>query len=242
MNKGPGQLSVVIGQVLAVRSSFLYFSRAEASLDDAAMKLTASLEEIVGHKKTAMGLNSEDEANSWLSLEFLTVATFHEFKMVYLLKQGKPNEAWESLIDAQSSATDAYRSHPITAERFGELLDHLLEVESLWFPPMLFMSNVVITDPGTCSICKNDYSSNCTHIEGKPYNGALCKKMINEYKELKRIDIVKNPKTKKHRAKAVIEDGYVRDWISGAMTPSAEKITEYSENVVGKFIASFPIE
>ena len=95
-----------------------------------------------------------------------------EIRMWLLLKDEKPDEAWEELINAQTAAVAAARAHNAFShlERRAEYLE---TIEATVFPPQVFVSAGVIVRYQECSICGNEYGE-CAHVAGRPYLGRFC--------------------------------------------------------------------
>jgi len=76
--------------------------------------------------------------------------------MWILLKEEKPDEAWDKLVSAQMAAADAVRAHMGFAHLETQA-QRLEEIERLVFPRQVFVSAGIIVQHQECSICGNEY-------------------------------------------------------------------------------------
>lgn len=139
--------------------------------------------------------------------------------MWILLKQDKPDEAWERLVAAQMGCIDATRAH----RGFAHCVQRLKALEQLErqiFPPQVFMSAGFVANRLDCSVCGERYSK-CDHLRGKPYMGEFCE-VIHRNIRGDHVAMVKTPADKRCRVVSVkSKDGH-RNKLSWETTPHKE--------------------
>ena len=139
--------------------------------------------------------------------------------MWLLLKEERPNEAWDQLILAQDSAIAATRAH----YGFAHLSRHnerLEAVENLVFPPQVFMSSGFLAGSQECSICASEYGE-CDHLIGKPYLGCFCH-IVARQLTVDHISIFEQPADKRCRVQSFSVEGGNRGRMTWVVT-STEK-------------------
>jgi hypothetical protein len=149
-----------------------YITRDSGLQKEACTKLQDPLVQIKAEKEFAKASGDEDYANLLLGCECVADALISEISMWVLLKQGRPDEAWDALVAAQSNLTSAMKAH----EGFARLDDNIRRldaIERLVFPPQLFLSSGMIVKSQICSICGEEYED-CEHVNGRPYMGKFC--------------------------------------------------------------------
>lgn len=198
---------------------FLSIARDSELQQEACENLESALSEIAQEKQIAVENNNEDYANLLLGCEFAAQSLLHELKMWLLLKQEKPEEAWNHLVDAQMKATSAARAHDYFS--YLEHHRHCLEIiEKIVFPPQVFVSLGVIIHEQECSICGEDYDE-CEHVAGKPYMGEFCHVMIKDA-SADHLSIVDTPADKHCRVTSVYVDGGSRNRMTWKIEKSDE--------------------
>lgn len=117
-------------------------------------------------------------------------------KMWILLKEEKPDQAWDELINAQSNAISALKAHSVSShlERYSQLLH---TIEKIVFPPQVFTSTGLTVKEEECSICGESYED-CDHIAGKAYLGSFCSIIVKDI-QLNEASIVNEPADKRCR-------------------------------------------
>ena len=193
---------------------------------EACENLESVLPEIAQEKKKAIENNDEDYANLLLGCECVAKSLLNELKMGLLLKQDRPDEAWNRLVDAQMKATNAAKAD----DGFRHLEHHrrrLEMIEKIVFPPQVFLSAGMIIHEQECSICGEDYDE-CEHLAGKPYMGEFCYVTITGI-HLDHLSIVETPANKRCRITSVYVDGVWRNW----MTRKIEKRDENTSAPTG---------
>jgi len=184
---------------------FLSIARDSELQQEACENLENVLPKITQEKKTAIGNNNEDYANLLLGCECVAKSLLNELQMWLLLKQEKPEAAWNYLVDAQMEATNAAKAHD--GFRHLEHHRHRLEIiEKIVFPPQVFVSAGVIIHEQECSICGEDYDE-CEHLAGKPYMGEFCHVLI-KHASADHLSMVETPADKRCRViRCDVENG-----------------------------------
>ena len=182
----------------AVKETEVFLSIARASeLQQAALEaLEQLIPKIAEEKARAVKDKNEDYANMLLGCECVAAVLIAELKMWILLKQEKPDAAWDHLVSAQQASLSAVRAH----DGFSHLAFHrqrLEVIEQIVFPPQVFLSVGLITKRQECSVCGCEYED-CEHLAGKPYMGQFCSIVVHET-ELQEASIVEYPADKRCR-------------------------------------------
>lgn len=198
---------------------FLCLARASELQTEACARLAELHEEVAAEQDKAIISNDEDYANLLLGCACVTQALIAELKMWILLKEEKPNAAWDQLVAAQMSSVYASRAH----DGFRHLEQHyrkLLAIEQLVFPPQVFASSGFIVRHQECSICGGEYGE-CQHLIGKPYMGKFCYIIARDI-ELDHVSIVEHPADKRCRVEHFdVEEG-TRDRMTWRVEPKKE--------------------
>lgn len=158
-----------------IKEAQVYISIArDSGLQREALADLAALAKNVAHWKVeSIEVQNEDRANMLLGCECAIQYVQAEISMWLLLKEEKPEAAWDKLVDAQSAVLDASRAHHGFAH-FVAHSDRLATIEQLIFPPQVFMSAGLIVGSQICSICNAEYED-CPHLIGVPYMGRFCR-------------------------------------------------------------------
>jgi hypothetical protein len=191
---------------------------------DACTKLQTLVADCRTLKSEAVAAGDEDFANLLLGFECVASCLSEELAMWILLKEEKPDEAWDSLCSAQMAAANAARAH----NGFAHLETHaqrLEEIERLVFPPQVFVSAGIIVRHQECSICGSEYGD-CEHLAGKPYWGKFCCIIAKDI-EANHIAVVKNPADKRCRIVHFTVEGGERNRMTWKVEPiQPEKSSE----------------
>ena len=121
----------------------LSIARAGKLQREAIANLDSTLARVGRAKATAAANGEEDYANLLLGCECVATALMSELKMWLLLKEERPDEAWNELVSAQMASVDAVRAH----RGFAHLEQHVQRldaVEKIVFPPQVFVSSGMI--------------------------------------------------------------------------------------------------
>ena len=192
-------------------------------------------------KESAIASGDDDYANLLLGCECATDALASEIRMWILIKEGRPDEAWDALVNAESNLVSAMKAH----EGFAHLEDNirrLAAIEQLVFPPQFFLSSGMIVKSQICSICGGEYED-CEHVKGRPYMGKLCTVRLIP-SAVDHVAIVENPANKRCRIVKFSTDGGYRNrmtWLVEPRSGSAEEPAE-SLTVEGILAISTPSE
>jgi hypothetical protein len=155
------------------RGQRLCFFMCDRSLQESEVatleKLALALREA---KRTAIIARSEEAANLFLGFESLTRAVTWELKMWIALKDGRPHDAWEALVEAQEHACLGLRT-PAGSSGVAGYVGRLSVLEETLFPVLQFMSAGLTHEGGTCSICGQPFTA-CSHVAGRIYCGRVC--------------------------------------------------------------------
>lgn len=154
-------------------------------------------------KETAIANEYEDVANALLSLEAMANAIINELNMWITIKEENYAEAWDFLVNAQTSAIAAMCAHDI-ANHLEGYVAHLSALEKHIFPNHGFLSIGAIVQKSECSICGQEHGT-CDHLVGKPYMGKMCCEVVTEC-ELEEISFVKIPGNKQCRVMSFTDD------------------------------------
>ena len=195
---------------------FRFITRDSHLQKEACNKLKDILAQIAAEKESAIVVGDEDYANALLGCECAASALIAEIKMWLLLKEGRPDDAWDELVAAQGSASDAVRAHE-GFRHFDEHIRRLDAIEHLIFPPQVFLSSGMIVRSQICSICGEEYED-CRHVKGRPYMGKFCTvKLIPS--EVDHVSIVESPANKCCRVLKFSAEGGYRNRMTWRIEP-----------------------
>ena len=189
---------------------------AAAKLQQLRMQITVLKQQIVKH-------GDEDSANLLLGFECVATCLHAEISMWLLLKDEKPDEAWDWLVTAQANAVAAVRAH----RGFAHLEKHsgrLATIEEVIFPPQVFMSAGLIVGHQECSICGAKYGE-CDHLAGKPYMGQFCS-IVTKDLRADHVAMVDEPADKRCRIVRFSVFGGTRNRMTWKIEPSEVGNTE----------------
>jgi len=175
---------------------FLCITRDSELQRTALETLRTKIEEVSIEKRAAIEAQDEDYANLLLGCQCVARALTAEIKMWLFLKGGNPDAAWDELVAAQMASIDAVRAH----DGFHQLEQNnrkLEAIESLIFPPQVFISSGLVVNTQECSICAKEYED-CEHLVGKPYMGTFCHINARGLKA-DHVALVKDPADKRCR-------------------------------------------
>jgi hypothetical protein len=162
MNNPVSPFVAEFNKILDECEVFRYITRDSDLQKHACERLRGLLQRTAAEKKAAAEYGDEDYANVLLGCECAADALIHEIKMWLLLKDGRPDEAWDALVAAQSSLSFAIRAHRGFARLEGTVR-RLEVVEDIAFPPQVFLSTGMIVKSQVCSICGGEYED-CEHV------------------------------------------------------------------------------
>jgi hypothetical protein len=198
---------------------FIYITRDTGLQRGACSSLDEQLASIASEKADAIRRGDEEYANALLGCESLATALRAEIQMSLLLKEGRPDEAWNRLVDAEYALADAIKAHAGFSHLTSQL-DRLLEIENLVFPPQVFLSSGMIVKRQLCTICGEEYED-CEHVKGRPYMGEFCRVRLIPSK-VDHVAVVDKPANKRCRIfRFGVEGGY-RNRMTWAIEPPAD--------------------
>lgn len=200
---------VEINETIAEISKFCYFVRDIKFQQESILILRDLIERIVVVRKEAARASDEDQANRMFGAEMFLHSLINELDMWIALKEDRPDEAWNSLVEAQSRV-EILLGFNVDINNLKSQAIRLFHLEKLLFPPQLFMSSGTVETAGTCSICSSTYGE-CGHIKGRAYMGELCVRIVDEILSVTEVSIVKNPADKRCRAFEIPDGNVSRD-------------------------------
>jgi len=165
---------------------------AEVELEDVARGLAEA-------KGKAILCGDADGANRLLAAELAAKGALREVQMWSALEGGRPEEAWNLLVEAQNLAASAARIDEVAG--YSHDVNYRLAVEAVAFPPQIYMSTGMIVQEAECSICGSQYDE-CEHVKGRAYSGAMCTRVITRG-DLLEVSIVDEPSDKRCRVTTV---------------------------------------
>jgi len=215
MNKGKELFLEEFNRKIRECEKFCFMSRGKEFQQECIKKLILFKQKVNSFKKKAIESEDEEFANYMLSLEYLIEAIVEELKMWVALKEDRPSDAWDSLINAQLSVRRAAQAHSIAVDFNVEgYANKLYLLEKLLFPPQVFLSPSFIIEKAECSICGKEYGE-CEHVVGKAYKGKMCYRIIKGIKGVKEVSIVEKPANKRARVFLITDDdGITRDFMT----------------------------
>lgn len=219
MNTRVTELLGQFRETVAECERFCYAARAREFQVESIANLGTLESAISALKAEMVEVGDEDAANCLLSLGLAAGALRLELNMWVALKDDDAALAWNSLVDAQSRASNAIRAHAVShhLERYVQRLEDL---ERLLFPPMTFMSVGMVIRESRCSICGSEYGD-CDHVKGEVYMGEMCGREITRA-DLTDISIVPRPANKRARLTVISDAGTRRDLLTWRVIPPSE--------------------
>jgi hypothetical protein len=213
--------SVAVFNAVVKEVEFLLSIARSSSLQrEACERLKLQAQILAAEKAKAVAEGNEDFANLLLGCECVNTSMLAELNMWLLLKEEKPEEAWDQLVLAQNGAIDATRAHAGFAHLTHQNAK-LEEVEQLVFPPQVFISSGLIAANQECSICGSEYGE-CDHLLGKPYMGKFCY-IIARNLSFDHVAIVDAPADKRCRVRSFSVEGGSRNRMTWLVSKSHEE-------------------
>ncbi len=195
---------------------YLGITRASDLQRQACTDVEELLKKIHSEKQKAIQSADEDYANLLLGCECAASAVLAELQMWLLLKEDRPDDAWDELISAQGACLGASRAHSCFAN-LHKYYEHLEVIEHIVFPPQVFVSTGFIVRNQECSICGMEYEE-CDHLIGKPYMGKFCYIIAREA-EPNHVAFVDYPADKRCRLTSFGVEGGNRNRMTWLVTP-----------------------
>lgn len=184
---------------------------------DALTELSALAAEVDDWKKRAISEQDNNSANLFLGCECVIEALQAELNMWLQLKEGKPEDAWNSLVTAQMATRDAIRAHRGFSHLEARAV-RLVNIERVVFPEQVFLSAGLIVRHQVCSICGAEYED-CSHLVGMPYMGEFCRCILQDI-QADHIALVKEPANKQCRIVNFNVEGGRRNRMTWRVEPS----------------------
>lgn len=232
MNVPTPALVIEFNKIVNECAIFRFITRDSELQREACAKLEDLLARIEAEKDFSKDSDDEEYANLLLGCECVAKALMSEIRMWLLLKEGRPDEAWEALVGTQSSLSAATRAH----DGFAHLdanIRRLDAIESLIFPPQVFLSSSMIVKSQICSICGGEYED-CEHVKGRPYMGKFCVVSLIP-SAVDHVAFVDNPANKRCRILKLSAEGGSRNCMTWLIEPS-EDSKEPSGNLTAEAI------
>lgn len=195
---------------------FVFITRDSDLQRQACSQLAHLLTQIASEKESAIARGDESYANILLGCQCAASAVLAEIKMWLLLKEGRPDDAWDELVNAQRLLSYAMRTDK-GFEHLDQHIQRLDAVERIVFPPQVFLSTGMIVKKQTCSICGKDYED-CDHIKGRPYMGKFCTVTIVP-SQIDHVAMVDNPANKSCRIVKFSAEGGDRNRMTWRVEP-----------------------
>jgi len=202
-------LNGTFSQTISECQKFLYIARAEEYQIQSIEKLHQLDNEVKSLKKMAIEQQDEDSANTLLSVEYLVKTLIGELKMWLELKNGKPDKAWNHLVEAQINLQDSCQVDNLPNISCEGYMNKLLILEKILFPAQIFASPGYVAEDCECSICGKDYNE-CDHITGKAYMGEMCYTILRNVRFVE-FSIVDEPSDKHARITEFSDGDVIRD-------------------------------
>jgi len=200
------------------KANLSYIVRDSDLQRDALAELAALTAKVEDWKERAVSKQNENFANLFLGCECIIEALSAELNMWLELKAGRPDDAWKSLITAQTATRDAIRAH----RGFHHLearATRLVSIERVVFPDQVFLSAGLIVRRQECSVCNAEYED-CPHLVGMPYMGEFCRCILRDI-EADHIAMVKEPANKQCRIVYFNAEGGKRNRMTWRVESSA---------------------
>jgi hypothetical protein len=143
-----------------------------------------------------------------------------ELTMWLQLKEGKPDDAWNSLVVAQMATRDAVRAQKGFSYLEGRAI-RLVNIERVVFPEQVYFSAGLIVEHQECSICGAEYED-CNHLVGMPYMGEFCRCILRAFKA-DHVAMVKDPANKQCRVVSFNAEGGKRNRMTWRVEPTLIK-------------------
>jgi hypothetical protein len=224
-------------QIAEECSVFRFVTRDTALQEEASQKLRDLLAQTSVEKKVAAAGGDEDRANALLGCECAARALIAEIKMWILLKEGRPDDAWDELIEAQSNTSAALQAHD-GFQHFDVHIRRLEAVERIVFPPQVFLSAGMVVRSQICSICGQDYED-CQHVKGRPYMGEFCVVSLVPSK-VNEVSIVESPADKRCRILTFSVEGGHRNRMTWKVGPGNGHAEKESTGLTSEVVVATP--
>lgn len=183
----------------------LVFFSCGIELQVAAVNRLADCEDLVSAElEKAQAAGDEDRANQQFRSFVILNGLALYLRMWTMLKHDKLEDAWDSLVDAQSAIKSASRwtDHP---ESLHSIYNDMIDAEHILFPYQQFVSPGITFEYALCSVC-GEIHGECEHITGMLYCGTACCQIIQNVGHLDHLALVDEPEDKGCRATTLTKD------------------------------------
>lgn len=174
---------------------------------------------LAGKKEMCIRSGNSGAANDLLVSELYVASLRRELGMWLQLKDEEYDSAWDDLVMAQrtlSEACQVARQQGLPQEdHLAVRLERLEAIEQCVFPPQTFVSLGARVQSLKCSVCGRDYDDCEEHIAGRAYDGELCCLVTVGPLRADHVALVANPEDKRCRATDVSVDGFLRNTMTG---------------------------
>ena len=198
------------------KAIFSYIVRDSDLQRSALADLSALAVKVGDWKKRAVSEQDENYANLFLGCECVIEALQAELNMWLQLKEGHPNDAWNSMVVAQMATRDATRAHKGFSHLKARAV-RLVNIERVVFPDQVFLSAGLIVRRQECSICNAGYED-CPHLVGMPYMGEFCRCVLRDV-QADHVALVKEPANKQCRIVDFNAEGGKRNRMTWRIEP-----------------------
>jgi hypothetical protein len=130
-------------------------------------------------------------------------------------------KSYNSIIEECEIFCFITRDADLQREQHAQRLE---DIETLIFPPQVFVSTGCIVKHQTCSICGSEYGE-CEHLAGRPYFGEFCAIVAGDL-EVNHVAIVKNAADKGCRITHFSVAGGERNRMTWKVEPTRHESNE----------------
>ena len=184
-------------ETLEHEMTYLFITRDKTIFDEQIALLNKLKSKIIETKNKFIAQQDENNANKWLSIEYICLSIIDGLNLFVKLKENDPDTAWNHLIGAQHHVhwSCLVCELPKTIQR--DCFSHFSNIELVVFPPQEFMSTSLVTE-SKCGICQKVFSE-CDHIRGEAYMGRMCTEIATKIRKVNHVAIVTDPDDKSCR-------------------------------------------
>lgn len=179
--------------------NYFFITRDKTILNGQVEILKSMLQNIQKIKNGHIANQDENNANKWLSIEYLGSSIKHGLLMFISLKENDPESAWNSLVSAQNYVNYCNSAYQLQNTRIQRrYANYFYMIENILFPPQEFLSPEMIIVESICTICERQITT-CDHIRGEAYMGKMCFEKHTKIAKVCEISIVDVPADKRCR-------------------------------------------
>lgn len=182
-----------------------FFTRSKRLQSEKIVECEYYLQVIKTYKKQVIDQGVEVLANELFHMQCMVNASRSSLLMWIDLKEGRFNDAWSSLVDAQEYISIALKIRDYEGIRNFE--KRLQGAEESLFPGWKFYNSPGFVETiGNCSICSKLFSL-CDHIENQIYMGKLCQRVNRSIIRADHFALVENPRDRRCIITKISEKG-----------------------------------